>query len=127
MSLVTKIAPAIGNGPEAMRSIASAINRTIDIVQPFGTLTATGTTTISETYGTYLGSGSASTALFILPSASAHKDRKYSVLNIGTSSNLCKVDGDGSETINGSITIQTTTQYDGWTFVSDGSNWVVLK
>lgn len=126
MSIVQKVSPAIGNGPEAMRTIASAVNRVIDLVQPMGTLITTvgSSVTVGETYGNYL----ASTAVtYHMPLAAAHAGRKYSIMKVDAGVGIVKADGSGSETINGSITIQTATQYDGWTLLSDGTQWVVVK
>lgn len=128
MSLVPKLPPAIGNGPEAMRSIASTVNRIIDVIQPIGTLISTAASvTVGETYGDYLANATATVMTHHLPLAAAHAGRKYSIMKIDASANAVRVDGAGSETINGSITIQTTTQYDGWTLLSDGTRWVVVK
>lgn len=128
MSLVPKVSPSIGNGPEAMRTIASTTNRIIDVIQPMGALISTAASiTVSETYGDYLADASATAMTYHLPLAAAHANRKFSFLKVDASANIMKADGSGSETINGSITIQTATQYDGWTLLSDGTRWVVVK
>jgi hypothetical protein len=77
MSLVPKISPAIGNGPEAMRSIASTTNRIIDVIQPMGTLISTAASiTVGETYGDYLANATATVMTYNLPLAAAHGHRR---------------------------------------------------
>lgn len=40
--------------------------------------------------------------------------------------NAVTIDGNGSQTIDGALTVQCSTQYEEWTITSDGSNWQVL-
>ena len=39
----------------------------------------------------------------------------------------CSVDTTGAETINGAATQPLAAQYDGYVFISDGSNWFIVK
>lgn len=126
MSVVKKIPPAIAGTAESQRQVAESLNLLIDRVQPFGVVTATGTLTVSETYGTYLANASATAMTLFLPPALAHKNREYKIVKVDATANAVLVDGNASETINGSITIQTATQYAGWTLASDGTKWVVI-
>ena len=53
------------------------------------------------------------------------KHLKFIYTDTGTS-NALTIDGNGSETINGTITTVLTSQFETLTIVSDGSNWQVL-
>lgn len=126
MSIVRHVPPAVAVTAESQRQIADSLNQLIDKVQPFGVVTATGTLTVSGVYGTYLADASATAMTLFLPPALAHKNREYKIVKVDGTANVVLVDGNASETINGSITIQTATQYAGWTLASDGTKWVVI-
>lgn len=51
---------------------------------------------------------------------------EYHVKKIDSSANAVTIDGFGSETIDGDLTVDISTQYESLMFKSDGSNWHVL-
>lgn len=61
-----------------------------------------------------------------LPAASDYIGKVFYIKKIDVSVNSTTVDGDGSETIDGSTTISLTTQYESVTIVSNGTNWFIL-
>jgi hypothetical protein len=61
-----------------------------------------------------------------LPTASANTDRLITIKKMDATAFDVTVDGEGSETIDGSTTVLLTDQYDAITIVCDGSNWMVV-
>ena len=85
------------------------------------TTIATGDVTLTgEDYYVIYNSGSYTVTL---PTAVGFAGREYKIKNNGTG--LITVDPNGSETIDGSLTM-ILRQYDGMQIVSDGSNWVIV-
>jgi len=58
-----------------------------------------------------------------LPAAADNEDRMIAVKKTDASANTVTVDGNASETIDGSATQVLTSQYDVIMMVSDGTNW----
>jgi hypothetical protein len=61
-----------------------------------------------------------------LPAAAAAKGRIYHIKKTDASANSIVIDGNASETIDGALTLATTTQYHSFTLVCDGSNWWLI-
>lgn len=61
-----------------------------------------------------------------LPEASTVSKKRLSVKKIDATANAVTVDGDGGQTIDGGLTVSTTTQYASWDLVTDDSNWFIL-
>ncbi len=59
-----------------------------------------------------------------LPTAIGNKDKEFVIKNIGTG--VITVDGNGSETIDGSATVVMAIQYLAHKIVSDNANWWIL-
>jgi hypothetical protein len=59
-----------------------------------------------------------------LPAASTATGCKLNIKNIGTGT--ITIDGDGSETIDGAITVVIATQYASYSIVCDGSAWHII-
>lgn len=55
------------------------------------------------------------------------KGRLLYVKKTDASANAVTVDGSGSETIDGSATVSTTTRYVGFLIISDGTNWNLIR
>ena len=66
----------------------------------------------------------ANTFTLTMPTAVGISGQAFVVKNSGTGT--ITVDGDGSETIDGSTTIELDTQYQSVTLVSNGSNWIIV-
>ena len=62
-----------------------------------------------------------------LPDASKVSGETYVVEKSDSSSNTVTVNTFGSQTISGSSTYQITSQFDGLTVFSDGSDWIILS
>ena len=60
-----------------------------------------------------------------LPAASGNDGLQYTIKKVGNTENVI-INGNGSETIDGSTTHTLTTQYEFVTIVCDGSNWWII-
>jgi hypothetical protein len=72
----------------------------------------------------YIINCTANTFTVNLPAVGGLAGRTYTIKNSG--SGVITVDGDGTETIDGSLTISLS-QWDSITVVSDGANWIVTN
>jgi hypothetical protein len=61
-----------------------------------------------------------------LPAAALHSGRHYAIKKTDSSTNAITIDGNGSETIDGALTVALSMQYEALTLVSDGSNWSII-
>lgn len=61
-----------------------------------------------------------------LPTAVGNINKSIIVKNVSSSINSIIIDAFNSETIDGSASVSITVGYEGLTFVSDGSNWVIV-
>ncbi len=86
--------------------------------------TAAATLTLDATHFTVVAT-LAGTQTFTLPTAVGIAGRIYNLKKTGASGTTT-LDGDGSETIDGSLTYVTTTQYESVTVQSDGANWHII-
>ncbi len=59
-----------------------------------------------------------------LPTAASIEGKKIHVKRLATAN--ITIDGDGSETIDGSATFVLSTQYEAITLISDGTNWIII-
>lgn len=62
-----------------------------------------------------------------LPAAASNAGMVLEIIKTDSSSNAVTVDGNSSETINGALTVNLTTQYDRVRIICDGSNWHLLN
>lgn len=61
-----------------------------------------------------------------LPTAVGINGRIYNIRKSDSSNNIITVDANGTETINGSLTITISTQYTNITIMSNGANWIII-
>ncbi len=61
-----------------------------------------------------------------LPVASLNQNGRIDVIKTDVTANVVTIDGDTTETINGSLTQTLTAQYDSFTLVCDGFNWFII-
>lgn len=87
-------------------------------------VTKTSAYTITATDGLILCNASGGGFTVTLPTAVGRAGKLYIIMQIDNSGNTVTIDGDGSETINGSATQTLNTQYSKWALMSDGANWV---
>lgn len=90
----------------------------------YGYKSISSATTIDGTYDRIELTGT-STYTITLPTAVGIAGREYTFVKSGASGTIT-IDGNGSETINGTTTKTLTTQYDVLTIISNGSNWLII-
>jgi len=100
------------SGLSSLTSIAGAI------------VSKTGTYTATPSDHTILCGAGNETFTVTLPLATGVSGIIYNIKNLGTGT--ITVDGDGGETIDGSITAVISTQYASITLHCDGSNWHII-
>jgi hypothetical protein len=61
-----------------------------------------------------------------LPAAAASSGRMYQIKKTDSSTNALTIKGNAAETIDGTNTISTTTQYQSYTLVCDGTQWWIV-
>jgi len=61
-----------------------------------------------------------------LYAASGNAGRVLEVIKTTSDTNVLTIDGDGTETINGALTIKLNTQYESAKIMCDGSNWFIV-
>jgi len=85
-------------------------------------------TTISTTSGIeeihLISNGTNAVTITLPAAATAGSGYKYNIKQLGTAN--VTIDGNGSETIDGSSTFVITSQYSSVTLVTDGSNWFII-
>lgn len=88
--------------------------------------TVTSDYTVIDSDYTILVNATGGNITITLPSASSLQGSEFNIKKIDSSVNLVTVDGNGSETIDGSTTAIIETQYESITIQSDGSNWYII-
>lgn len=61
-----------------------------------------------------------------LPAANLYPAETYQFTRMDATANAISVVPDGSETINGATTLSIVTQYETYTLISDGFEWVII-
>lgn len=89
--------------------------------------TKTTTYTILNTDGLVLADATAGAFTVTLPTASGISGRIITVMKTDSSVNIVTIDGNASETINGSLTELLGSQYDSIRLVSNGTNWLIIS
>ncbi len=87
------------------------------------TTTVSANTTLNDTHSSILCNASGAVRTMTLPAASGLTGRTYTIKKTDSSANACILDANASETIDGSLTLSLTGQYDSVTIQTDGSNW----
>lgn len=87
------------------------------------TTTVSANTTLNDTHSSILCNASGAVRTMTLPAASGLTGRAYTIKKTDSSANACIIDANASETIDGSLTISLTGQYDSVTIQTDGTNW----
>lgn len=84
------------------------------------------TTTLDSTHEVVVCDAISAAFSVDLPAAASNTGRRYHIKKIDSSANAVTVDGDASETIDGSTTKALASQYDSVTIVCDGTEWWIL-
>ena len=114
--------PFASNSVEAwMQIVAREVNALIQ--EKSNVLTKTAAYTIEEDDDVILGDATAAAFTVTLPKATLFEGRRFTVKKIDASVNAVTLDGDGSETIDGTLTFALTARWDKVTVLSDGTNW----
>jgi hypothetical protein len=87
--------------------------------------TITSATTLDNTHNVVFCNNGVYTVT--LPAAASNSGRVYKIKNINTNGDDVTIDGNGSETINGSTTYVLEDYNQGITIISDGTNWQVIS
>lgn len=98
-------------------------NPTISITKTVTTENADYTLTASDDL--VLGDAALGAITLTLPTAVGNSGKEFFIKKIDATGNSVTVDGDGSETIDGSATQVITSQWTTLTIISDGANWLI--
>lgn len=88
--------------------------------------TKTGAYTLTADDHTILANATSAAFPLTLPPASGLAGIEFDIKKIDTSGNSVTIDADGTETIDGSLTIVLSSPYDAVTLRCDGSNWFIF-
>lgn len=83
-------------------------------------------TTITTTTFLLLVDASGGPETVNLPTAATMENRVLNIKKIDSSMNAVTIDGDGSETIDGALTVVLTDQWENLELMCDGNEWFVL-
>jgi hypothetical protein len=111
-----------GNDNDMQLTVAGADS----FVDGVNTKAISATDTMDNTDDVWLVDASGAARTVNLPTAASRKFRKYTIKKTDATGNLVTIDGNSSETIDGELTHDLTTQYESVTIVSDGSNWHII-
>ncbi len=116
------------DGNVYISTTAGAASNGLDANVSFGAAIVTKTSTYTATANdfTILCDATGGAITINLPAASGCARRIYNIKKIDSSGNGVTIDGNASETIDGSTTKSTTTQYTNFQIQCDGSNWYIL-
>jgi predicted RNA binding protein with dsRBD fold (UPF0201 family) len=118
--------PNSAPGNDAYRELAQTANRQAQITQPFHVLTITADKTLDRVYGVILVNAIVSAITVTLPMAGAYNGVRFHVKKIDATANTVTIDGNGSETIDGSATAVITITNVCLTVLSDGTQWWIV-
>jgi hypothetical protein len=141
----------LGNGTKSTRLLAGTVANSYTITFPDDVPAVTGKTIIVDTGGvlsfryadkftaskttTYAATGDetvipcdATSAGFTvnLPAAASYTGKQLKIIKTDSTTGIVTIDGNASETINGSLTTTLNTQYEAVTIACDGSNWFIV-
>jgi len=114
-------------------ALVATLNKTITLPDATGTVALVGTvatvTTATYTINTEetILVNYASTATITLPTAVGCAGRKCNVKNIGTGTATVKSAGGTIDGISAATGVSGSSQWQGWTFQSDGTNWYIIS
>ena len=115
------------------REVVDAVNGILRNFPQFGAADFRGIVTKTAAYTfdagdyTILADASATATLVItLPPVATNAWRVVNVKKIDPSTNIVRIDGNDSETIDGAATRDTTSQWFSWKLHNDGAAWYIL-
>lgn len=92
-------------------------------ILPFAAKSAGYTTTAADGMLTVDASGASRTITLV--TAVGNAGLQYTIKKIDSSVNTVVIDGNGSQTIDGAVTVSLSRQYEAITIISDGANWLI--
>lgn len=107
-----------------MRIVAGEVNPLID--GKLNVSTKTAAYTIEQGDKIILGNATGGPFTVTLPPAAQYEGKQFIIKKTDASANAVTIDGNGSETIDGALTVALSTQYESRTVVSNGSNWSII-
>lgn len=116
--------PASGSRSVIDRTIFIAAGAAQDNVTSVRTETATYTALVTDR--TILMNATSGNLTVNLPTAIGNAGLTFNIRKIDSTANTVTLDGNGSQTIDGSTTKVASTQYSGYTIQSDGANWFII-
>lgn len=124
---VRKVYPRSATQEESNRQFAQAINEIIDSL-PIATSRSVSAASVADiNAGVYLCDASGGAFTLAMPSAAAFKYRALTIKKVDSSGSAVTVQGNASETIDGSNTYALASQYATVTIYSDGQKWHVIS
>lgn len=106
------------------RELTGLLTPSIGVFKSDRTVTATTTLTVSDDL--LLADATSGAITVNLPAVASLPGREFTVKKIDSSANAVTLDGNASETIDGSTTAALASQYDSVRISNDGSEWWVL-
>lgn len=103
-----------------------------DIVMPgAGNINSTSITTVNgnttlSTYSTILVNANSGNVTITLPAAASNANQSYRIKKIDSTSNTVTVDANGSETIDGDLTVIMSFPNSAMDIVSNGTSWYIV-
>ncbi|MFW6130224.1 MAG: hypothetical protein ACOC56_03495 [Atribacterota bacterium] len=104
---------------------SNSIDVPIGTSQTLAIRSITTATTLADTDGLILAGGTSDYTIS-LPAANTVTNKVFYIKKTSTESYTLTIDGSGSETIDGELTVELVSQYDTLTLISDGSNWHII-
>lgn len=108
LGYLSGVTSAIQTQLNALSTVVRAVSTSQTLLTTDGTLIASGTITLT------------------LPPSSGLSGKVYRIKKTDSSATTVTLDGNASETIDGSLTLAINTQYEAIEIVTDGSNWYVI-
>jgi len=88
--------------------------------------TITSNTTLTTAHYVVLCNTTSGTITVTLPAATNNSRRIYNIKKTDSTGNSITIDGNASETIDGTLTKSLNLQYESLTIICDGSNWHII-
>jgi hypothetical protein len=117
---------SVGSTGQVLTSNGAGALPTFQTISAGWTLTTTSTSITAALDNVILCNATGGAITITLPAAASNTNKIYSIKKIDSSANAVTIDGNASETIDGSLTQVISSQYDCLTIMCDGSNWYII-
>lgn len=109
-----------------VNGVTSAIQTQLNARQLSAVVSKTTSYTATATDFTILCDATGGAIVITLPAASGLSGRQYVIKKTDAGGNTVTIDGNASESIDGSTTKVITAQYEAYWIICDGSNWYII-